>query len=43
MWTAIINNEVNTLMAAEQSARDTGKRIVEQANALFQPDVVPKA
>ena len=42
MWTAI-NAEVNTLMANEQSARDAGKRMAEQVNALFQPYVVPRS
>ena len=42
MWT-VINAEVNRLMANEQSPRDTGKRVAEQVNALFQPYVVPRA
>jgi hypothetical protein len=41
MWTAI-NAEVGKLMANEQSSRDTGKRIAEQVNALFQPYIVPR-
>jgi multiple sugar transport system substrate-binding protein len=41
MWT-IINREVDRLMRGEQSARDTGKQIVEQVNAIFEPYVVPK-
>ncbi|CAA9235310.1 MAG: hypothetical protein AVDCRST_MAG77-1211 [uncultured Chloroflexi bacterium] len=42
MWT-VINQQVTKLMNAEQSARDTGKQITEQVNALFQPYVVPKS
>ena len=40
MWT-VIDAEINKLMSGEQSAQDTGKRIVDQVNALFQPYVVP--
>jgi ABC-type glycerol-3-phosphate transport system substrate-binding protein len=42
MWT-VINSEVTKLMAGQQSAKDTGKQIVEQVNALFPPYVVPKS
>lgn len=42
MWAAI-NAEVNKLMANEQSASDTGKQIVTQVNALFEPYVVPRS
>jgi multiple sugar transport system substrate-binding protein len=42
MWT-VISAEVDRLMGNEQSARDAGKRIVEQVNGLFQPYVVPRS
>ena len=42
MWQAI-DREVGKLMNGEQSARDTGKQIVEPVNALFQPYVVPRS
>lgn len=42
MWRAI-NAEMSKLMANEQSAKDTGKQIAEQVNALFQPYVVERS
>jgi multiple sugar transport system substrate-binding protein len=42
MW-PIIWGEITKPLNGEQSARDTGKRIVDQVNPLFQPFVVPRA